>query len=114
MASSSGATIYIHQCMGKTISWDIVEKEASKCTKCGMHKNAPGDCCNDHVKVLKLNNQNFTKITIDRIFTPALAPHETYTFLEPAITAADIKGLQTYIPPNIRPDLCIYYCVFLI
>jgi hypothetical protein len=35
--STSGATIYFHQCMGKTIAWDLKANENNTCTKCGMH-----------------------------------------------------------------------------
>ncbi|MFZ1801130.1 MAG: hypothetical protein WAU24_14775 [Chitinophagaceae bacterium] len=55
LATSSGASIYLHQCMGKFSSVDFGNStgENGNCGKCGMEKNNAGDCCQDHVIVLK-------------------------------------------------------------
>ncbi len=115
LASTSGATIYIHQCMGKTIAWDIKENEGSKCTKCGMHKNAPNDCCKDHVKVLKVqNDQNLTKINFERDFIPGLLPQKFLSFSDRLVYNFK-KNTQSYTPPlSSKTDYCILYCTFLI
>lgn len=55
LTTSSGASIYLHQCMGKLSSIDFgtSNSENGNCGKCGMEKNKAGDCCQDHVIVLK-------------------------------------------------------------
>lgn len=55
LTTSSGASIYLHQCMGKFSSVDFgkPEKESDKCGKCGMGKNKTADCCQDYIIVLK-------------------------------------------------------------
>ena len=115
LASTSGATIYIHQCMGKTIAWDIKENEGSKCTKCGMHKNAPNDCCKDHVKILKVqSDQNLTKISFDRDFIPGLLPQKFDLFADRIVDHFNTNA-QSYTPPlGSKTDYCVLYCTFLI
>ena len=115
LASTSGATIYIQQCMGRIISCSLVEKDSNKCSKCGMHKNASNDCCKGHVKVLKVHSdQNLPEIYFNKIsLANAMVPETTFHFNE-----WYSSNTQTTIPENIPPpgqkDLCIFCCTFLI
>jgi uncharacterized membrane protein len=115
VTSSSGATIFVQQCMGKTVSWSLSEKASNKCSKCGMHKNAPNDCCKGHVKVLKVHNdQNlpegyFNKISLSAAFLPAqLYKHQKFYFI-----ILSLKDVKDHRPPP-RNDYRILYCSFLI
>lgn len=54
LATTTGATIHMHYCMGKIYSVDLLKKD--KCTKCGME--ASEGCCNDELKVLKLKDNH--------------------------------------------------------
>ena len=116
LASSSGATIYIHQCMGKTIAWDIIENEGSSCSKCGMHKNASGDCCNDHVKVLKVHNdQNVPVANFGKVLLPGTLPSPGYSFSQPVLFLSENKTTESFAPfRSGKLDYCILYCTFLI
>lgn len=117
VASSSGATIYIHQCMGKTIAWDVIENEGNSCTKCGMHKNAPNDCCKDHVKVLKVqNDQNIPNAYHSNVVLQAALPVEYFNLLTPVLFTSDKKTAESYIPSgqSSKINYCILYCTFLI
>lgn len=117
IASSSGATIYIHQCMGKTIAWDVMENEGNSCAKCGMHKNAPTDCCKDHVKVLKVqNDQNLPNVYFSKITLQSALPVDYFSFASSVFINSENKTAESYTPPlrSSKISYCILYCTFLI
>jgi hypothetical protein len=117
ITSSSGATIYIHQCMGKTIAWDLIENEGNSCAKCGMHKNAPHDCCKDHVKVLKISNdQNLPNAYFSKIILHDALPADHFSFSSSLVTNGENKTAESYTPPHrsSKINYCILYCTFLI
>ena len=51
---SSGATVNLHYCMGKLMSWDLSHKSEGKCGSCGMEKAGHKGCCHDEHKQLKV------------------------------------------------------------
>jgi hypothetical protein len=54
ITSSCEATLYLHYCMGKQVSFSFMPEHSVNCHKCGMKKT--GDrkgCCKDEKKVLK-------------------------------------------------------------
>jgi len=61
LSTSMGASIHMHYCMGKLISWGLVNHESRNCEYCGMPKfSAAGGnqiakkgCCSDEHKQLK-------------------------------------------------------------
>ena len=59
-ASTSGATVYMHYCMGKMVEWNVMGNEKEKCPHCGMDKsNKDGKgCCKDEHKQLKVTNDH--------------------------------------------------------
>lgn len=116
LASTSGATIYIHQCMGKTIAWDILENEGNSCAKCGMHKNAPNDCCKDHVKVLKVHyDQNLPESYLNHfLFSNAVLPVNDYPDFQSNFSTKKIENTKSFIPPRNKIGYCILFCTFLI
>jgi hypothetical protein len=52
---STGATVNLHYCMGKLMSWDLSAKSDGKCGTCGMKKQGHKGCCNDEQKILKVD-----------------------------------------------------------
>lgn len=59
-ASTSGATVYMHYCMGKIVEWNVTRNEKEKCPHCGMDKSKKSDkdCCKDDHKQLKVTNEH--------------------------------------------------------
>jgi hypothetical protein len=61
LSTSMGATIHFHYCMGKLVSWGLLDQKSKSCTSCGMPKKVTGDhcikalkgCCNDEHKQIK-------------------------------------------------------------
>jgi hypothetical protein len=66
LAVSCGATVQVHYCMGRLISWDLWRSKDKDCAKCGMQKLADKDngCCRDEHKQIKLDqDQKTTEIS---------------------------------------------------
>jgi hypothetical protein len=61
LSTSLGATVHLHYCMGKLLSWGLVNHESKDCGFCGMPKKADSNhcvsakqgCCKDEQKQLK-------------------------------------------------------------
>ncbi len=116
LATSSGATVYIHQCMGKTIEWDLKGDENNKCDKCGMHKNAANDCCQDHVKMIKMqNDQNIPGTFFSKIFFSTSIPTPVYSFYTLRLFGSWNKLIESHtLSRSSKINYCILYCNFLI
>ena len=116
LASSTGATIYIHQCMGKTIGWDVNIESGNSCSNCGMHKNLPKDCCNDHVKIFKTTlDQNLPVIThSDLTIGNAILPKIVYPDFKPAFKNVKNSSSQYFTFARSKINYCALYCTFLI
>ena len=60
LSTSMGATIHLHYCMGKLISWGLINHDSKNCAVCGMEKQngmKPGvssnkNCCRDEHKTI--------------------------------------------------------------
>ena len=115
--STSGATIYFHQCMGKTIAWDLKANENNTCTKCGMHKDASGHCCEDHVKVLKIQDDHQLPIAfLKQIQVPIIAlPVASFVMSEPKLLSVTNEDSSSFTSlRSSKINYCILYCTFLI
>jgi len=54
LSVSSGATVHVHYCMGKLMSWSLSDKKDGNCGTCGMQKSVHKGCCQDEQKQLKI------------------------------------------------------------
>jgi hypothetical protein len=114
ITSSSGATIYMHECMGKVIDWNL-HTNGDKCENCGMHKNKAGDCCKDIAKVYKLQTEHSIPASNFHFFynvitSPAYFQQDTKILF----TAIVSQPFYVYPPPKAAGSLFIHYCTFLI
>lgn len=84
-----GATIHMHYCMGKLISWGLVNHESANCDYCGMPKKMSGEnpgikkgCCRDEHKEIKSNkDQKLTPAEFQFVKPVTEATTETVRFL---------------------------------
>lgn len=61
LSTSIGATVHLHYCMGKLVSWGLINHDSRNCTICGAVKNADNTncisakmgCCKDEHKQVK-------------------------------------------------------------
>jgi hypothetical protein len=119
LATSTGATINMHYCMGKLAGWGIGHEPAKKCGKCGMkkvNKEANG-CCKDEQKFIKnTSDQKTTDQAIHTIFlvSAALPPDFTeYNNVE--FFSIALNNPTSHAPPeDTGTAIYIRNCVFLI
>lgn len=96
LASSSGATIHLHYCMGKLAETGLSQSKSNKCSNCGMKKSEKSDngCCKDEHKFLKDNSaQNLVDNNIQLLQLFSAAIPAIYTELPtinfPSVTEAN-------------------------
>ncbi len=61
LSTSIGATVHLHYCMGKLMSWGLVDHDGKNCATCGMAKktdnancvSAKMGCCKDEHKQIQ-------------------------------------------------------------
>lgn len=63
LASTTGATVHMHYCMGKIVDKSFWHNDDKECSKCGMEKTSEdgNGCCKDEEKQFKIDNEH--KIT---------------------------------------------------
>ena len=117
MFSTTGATVYIHHCMGTVIDWDFTKNDIPGCSTCSMEKDAENDCCKVDVKVLKIDNlSKHPEASNNQLsFKDIILPVTYFALLHQYFS----KTKKEFFPENIVlkevvPDLCIQHCTFLI
>ena len=100
---SSGATVNMHYCMGKLMSWDLSAKSDGKCGTCGMQKAGHKGCCNDEQKTLKVDkDQQVSESGFQFLSVSTVAITVTHTelpFIYRSNLAADYP--TTHAPPDV-------------
>ena len=112
LATSAGATVHMHYCMGKIFSVDFI-KAKDDCSKCGMHNSKR--CCNDELKICKpFDTHNAVSANIN-LLTPvfAIADNAKNNIDFHVITAAPSLAGSNHSPPGSSGfAICILNCVF--
>lgn len=75
LASSVGATIHFHYCMGKLTKWELlkVKDECITCKTSKHNNHQKHKCCNDEFKAFKNGDQKLNETTIHLIQAPNTA-----------------------------------------
>jgi hypothetical protein len=111
LGSSTGATVYMHYCMGNFANWGLGHNESKTCGKCGMDKKDSKDngCCKDEHKFFK--DDSAQKITENSLqYFHLLTAVLPSTFIE--LTKVNLPSLTEASPishsPPLRNDLAVY------
>jgi hypothetical protein len=108
LSTSMGATIHVHFCMGKAISWGLTDRESKSCLNCGMPTNNSGtnslsgksNCCHDESQQLKTDKDQKvpqSDLQFSKIFAEALAVHN------PALSINPFTSLAVAYPNSNAP-----------
>lgn len=113
---STGATLQVHYCMGKVVDFDLVNKNADHCHKCGMKKTSgTKGCCHDEQKVIKLtSDQNSTDAAYQVVHLTSVVIIKHYEEL-PAIRVSSLTESNSISDPHFRDSQQAVYirnCVF--
>ena len=111
LSTSIGATVHLHYCMGKLISWGLIYKEGKNCATCGMAKKtndtkcvtAKMGCCKDEHKQIKTEkDQKLIQSELQITFLSS----ETVVDHFQALADFSISSLSTEYPNTNAPPLC--------
>ena len=86
LSTSMGATIHLHYCMGKLVSWGLINHDSRNCGICGMPKKADNKhcisakmgCCKDELKQVKTSDDQkivSSAYQFFKLFSPAAPIH---------------------------------------
>ncbi len=113
VAFSSGVVISFHYCMDSFDSLQLGAAEFEVCGKCGMHKEDANACCNDEVKIFKIQDDqqspavHFKFAASDAMITP-LPDFNRVIYTK----SAHQLFLTNHSPPLSREDTYLQNCVF--
>jgi hypothetical protein len=100
---ASGATVNLHYCMGKLMSWNLSLKNKGKCGSCGMEKTGHKGCCHDEHKQLKVDkDQKASESAFQFLSISCVAITATHTEL-PLIYSSNLvaENPSAHGPPGI-------------
>src|SRR5882757_8658297 len=119
ISTSTGATIHLHYCMGKLVTWNLRHQPTDRCAKCGMktnHKSKKNGCCRDEYK--QINNEKDQKLSqTDLILIhPAwfAIPNSAIELSSIFLIAITETSPVSNAPPRSQIALYLCNCVFLI
>lgn len=113
VAFSSGVVISFHYCMDRFDSLQLGASEFDVCGKCGMHKEDGNACCNDEVKIFKIEDDqqsaavNFKFAAPEAMITTLPDSHEKI-YADPNHQLF----LKNHSPPLSSQDTYLQNCVF--
>lgn len=116
LTTTIGATVHVHYCMGKLVSWSFWEDKEDKCSVCGMAKAktlAKGCCTEEHKQFKTDKDQKITETTFHLIHAPAVPLSIAYYEL-PAVTISPLTETKpvSNAPPRSQVAIYIRNCVF--
>ena len=112
-----GATVHLHFCMNKFISFNFTETENKTCGKCGMKESATKKgCCKDEVKQLKIDN-DYQKSTLESFIKTFHVPTIKYfpSLLEFNAVVFNLDANAINYSPPLLPSIqkrTILYCTY--
>jgi hypothetical protein len=117
LSTSMGATIHLHYCMGKLISWGLIDHESKGCMTCGMYKEAGGmegflaskNCCKDEHKEIKTDkDQKVTSAEYQFFkFSPDATAVSFLTLPTIPVSSITLENPTTHAPP-LRGDIDLF------
>ncbi len=119
ITSSTGATVYMHYCMGQVSDWGIGQNDSKTCGTCGMEKTDSADkgCCKDEHKFVKDDSaQKITENNMQMLQLLSIALPSSYIVLPvvdfPSVT--EENPLSNAPPRTDGVAVYIRNCIFLI
>lgn len=113
LCSSTGATVHLHYCMGKVVSWSLEDKSGDECGKCGMEKD--GGCCKDESKFVKNNlDQKTTESAIQLLQITTFAAPIDFVNEQGFYSFSLIESYPISHAPPLKTgvDILLHNCVF--
>lgn len=110
---SCGLVISYHYCMDTYDSFKLGDNRADTCGVCGMHTDDSNGCCNDEVKIFKIQDDQQAsaigfKFSTTDVVLPAFPTWEKLEF----DNSTHLLFLTNHSPPLSKQDTYLQNCVF--
>jgi len=113
LAFSSGVVISFHYCMNDLDSLQLGTAKTEVCGKCGMHQEDANACCNDEVKIFKIQDDQQSSAINFKFSAPDAVIASLPVFYEATLTnSAHQLFLNNHSPPISKLDIYLQNCVF--
>jgi hypothetical protein len=104
LALTCGVVVNFHYCMDRLASTQFFGGESKICEKCGMHKD-PNGCCQDEVKVVKIQDDQQSTDAISSLIAPKLLQAFVSVFSIISIPSPDVfRDWQNHSPPLLAEE----------
>lgn len=119
ISTSTGATVYMHYCMGRLANAGLVHHRSKACDMCGMEKaeKKSNDCCKDENKFFKSQTDQEAVVSVLHPMQPVSVTLPVSFFEMPSVDVSTIaeENPISHSPPQ-SSDVAVYIrnCVFLI
>ena len=113
VAFSTGVVISFHYCMNDLDSLELGAAKTEVCGKCGMHQEDANACCNDEVRIFKIQDDQQVsaigfKFSIPDAVITTFPVWEEISF----INSTHQLFLNNHSPPLSKQDTYLQNCVF--
>ena len=113
VAFSTGVVISFHYCMNDLDSLQIGAAKTEICGKCGMHQEDANACCNDEVKIFKIQDDQQAPAVNFKFSAPDAVVAILPSFSELSFTTSTFDlFLNNHSPPLSKQDTYLQNCVF--
>lgn len=111
LTTSIGATLHLHYCMGKLVSWGLLDHKDKHCPLCGMAPKKADKhcttvntgCCKDEHKLIKADkDQKITQSEFQLVkFYPEATPVNSLLLPDISASSFAIEHTTTNAPPRL-------------
>jgi hypothetical protein len=113
IAFSSGVVISFHYCMDDFDSLQLGNVKTDVCGKCGMHTDDSSGCCNDEVKVFKIQDDQQASAISFKFSAPDAIIAALPVWDDPSPNKSNHQlFLNNHSPPLSKQDTYLQNCVF--
>jgi hypothetical protein len=109
LSTSMGATVHLHYCMGRLVSWGLVDHSGKSCDFCGMQKKAASgksamgmkNCCHEESKQLKNDKDQKAGSEFFQVLkvTPAVAGLSQPAWMDAVVLSPVLSRPVSHGPP---------------
>jgi len=111
LSTSMGATVHLHYCMGRLVSWGLTDHSGRSCDFCGMQKSRPSgecmigmkDCCNEVSKQIRTDKDQKTGQEFFQVvnMTPFVADVPQPLWVNAVVSSPVLSRPASHGPPLI-------------
>ncbi|HLZ89948.1 MAG TPA: hypothetical protein VKQ52_22000 [Puia sp.] len=109
LSTSIGATVHLHYCMGRLVSWGLADRSGKSCEFCGMQKMGPSgesvvgmkNCCHEESRQIKNDKDQKTGQEFFQMIkaAPAIADLPQPVWVDAAVVSPVLSQPVSHGPP---------------